>query len=185
MEIKISKSSKECAACERGFVHEQEMTSIVTVENQVLVRRDYCMDCWNEERSKGAFSVWSPKYYDPAMAEQEPPEVFSPLRQVFHDSVEANEREELAVAYLAAQMLRRQRVFRLIKESEDPETESHVILFADRIANRLIEVRDPNLTYAELEKGRVTLLERLSKLENPEPDTESAEHAETEQVQSA
>ena len=90
------------------------------------------------------------------------------MRQVFYEAVEADNRSELAKAYLAAQLLRRQKVFRLVKESDDPESEVRVTLFSDRIGNRLIEVRDPNLSFAELEAGRAALLERLNELENPQ-----------------
>jgi hypothetical protein len=167
MEIKISKSNRNCGKCERPFVHEEELISLVRMEGQALIREDYCRSCWREEWATQAFSAWTHRYYDPQVAEQQPPEVFSPLRQVFYEAVEAQTRFELAKAYLAAQLLRRQKVFRLIKESaEEQEGAAHVALFADRIGNRLIEVRDPNLSFDELEVGRQALLERLGELEN-------------------
>ena len=175
MEIKISKSARHCAACETPFVHEQELNSLVRISNQAFSREDYCAECWSHPLARGAFSVWSPKFYDPKVAEQQPPEVFSPLRQVFYDSAESEERCEAAVAYLAAQLLRRQKVFRLLKEGDGVEGEGRVALYADRIADRLIEVGDPSLSYAELETGRATLLERLARLENSEPSHEAEE----------
>lgn len=182
MEIKISRSARTCGACDSPFVHEQEMTSLVKIQDQAFTREDYCAACWNPERAAGAFSVWSPRFYDPKVAEQQPPEVFSPLRQVFYDAVESEDRQETAVAYLAAQLLRRQKVFRLLKESDGTENEVRVTLFADRIADRLIEVRDPALSYAEMEAGRALLLERLSRLENGEPTQEAIDDAQAEQV---
>lgn len=181
MEIRISKSAKECVACERPFEHDETMTSLVRIEHQNFVREDYCTQCWNADRATGAFSVWAPRYCDPKVAEQLPPEVFSPMRQVFYESFESQERVEMAKAYLAAQLLRRQKVFRLIKEGDSPEGDMHVILFADRIGNRFIEVRDPNLSYAELEAGRCALLERLNIIENPPPTEENPPDAQTEQ----
>jgi len=119
-------------------------------------------------------------YYDPLVAEQEPEGTFSPLRQLFYDAVALEDRPALSLAYLAAQLLRRQKVFRLIKESDDPEAAQHVILFSDRIGNRLIEVRDPSLTYAELEDARQELMTRLTALEAPEeedqPDSQLTEN---------
>jgi len=167
MEIKIGKCSQTCTACGRSFVHEETLTSVARVEQGSLLREDYCMSCWNVDRGANAFSIWSPTFYDAKVAEQEPPETFSPLRQIFYDSVEREDRGELAVAYLAAQLLRRQKVFRLIKESDEGDQDVKMILFADRIGNRLIEVRDPCLGYAELEAGRQILMERLASLENP------------------
>lgn len=178
MEIKISKSSRICTGCERPFVHEEELTSLVRIINQAFTREDYCAACWKTDFSQGAFSVWSPRFYDPKVAEQQPPEVFSPLRQVFYDAAESEDRSETAVAYLAAQLLRRQKVFRLLKESDGADGDVRVTLYADRIADRLIEARDPALTYAELETGRATLLERLNRLENG-PAADVTEEAQT------
>jgi len=175
MEIKIGKSARVCGQCERPFGHDELLNSLVRVENRVLVREDYCAPCWQAERATGAYSVWSARFYDPKVAEQQPPEVFSPLRQAFYEGAEAEDRDELAKAYLAAQLLRRQKVFRLIKESDDQEGEGRVALYEDRIANRLIEVRDPSLSFGEMEAGRAALMERLQELEGPSADADGAE----------
>jgi hypothetical protein len=171
MEIKIGKSAHACSVCGRTFVHDEVLTSAVRIEEQVLARTDFCGACWTADFAKGAFCVWSPKFCDPKVAEQQQPEVFLPLRELFYDAVQSEERGELAVAYLAAQLLRRQKAFRLIKESDEGDGDVKLVLFADRIGNRPIEVRDPNLTYEELESGRRVLMERLSALERP-PEAE-------------
>ncbi|NIA16180.1 MAG: hypothetical protein GWP08_19125 [Nitrospiraceae bacterium] len=152
------------------------------VQDGVLAREDYCDACWNADRTGNAFSVWNSRFYDPQVAEQEPPESFSPLRQVFYESVESDSREETATAYLAAQLLRRQKVFRLIKQGDDPDGEVHLILYSDRLANRLIEVRDPNLSYAEMEEGRTRLLARLAEFEQPEDAEEETPDAQAQQA---
>jgi hypothetical protein len=177
MEIKIGRSAHACSLCGRDFVHDETLTSAVRIENEVLARTDFCTACWSSDAAAGAFCVWSPKYCDPKVAEQQPPEVFLPLRQLFYDAVQSDERGELAVAYLAAQLLRRQKAFRLIKESDERDGEVKRILFADRIGNRPIEVCDPNLTYEELEQGRRILMERLNALENPPAAEEESSHA--------
>ncbi len=168
MEIKIGKSAKQCCVCERNFVHEEALTSRAHVAEDGLLRDDYCATCWKPELAKGAYSVWNLVFYDAEVAEREPEESFSPLRQLFYEAVEAADRAELAKAYLAAQLLRRQKVFRLIKHAEEREDGVRLDLFADRIGNRLIEVRDPNLSHQEMEAGRQGLLTRLEELENPQ-----------------
>jgi hypothetical protein len=173
MEIKIGRSSRTCAACEQPFVHDQELSSLVRLEQGILLREDYCLPCWEKERSLGAFSVWTPRFYDPAVAEQQPEESFSPLRRLFYDAAETEERSEAAVAFLAAQLLKRQKVFRLIKESAGEE--DRITLYADRIGDRLIQVRDANFTYEELEEARKALLERLAAVEAPEEQQEAAD----------
>ena len=168
MEIKIGKNARICNVCDRKFTHDEDFRSLARFDGVELVREDYCETCWDPAHSTGVYSVWSPRFYDPNVAEQEAPEVFSPLRQTFYESVESNERQQLSVAYLAAQLLRRQKAFRLIKESPDPDSEVNLILFSDRIGNRLIEVSDPSLSYEELEQGQVMLMERLRELESPD-----------------
>ncbi len=185
MEIKIGKSASKCAACEHQFEHDEEVQSLVRLENQVLHREDYCRTCWEPEKARGAFSVWTPRYIDPEVARQEPPEVFSPLRQAFYESVEAETRPELAKAYLAAQLLRRQKIFRRIKESTDSSMDERVILFSDRINNGLIEVRDPNLTYDEMQQGRQSLMARLAELEGDGDRDSETEQGEDDNPDSA
>jgi len=179
MEIKISRSARTCSACHREFVHEEALHSAIRIEELAFVREDYCPACWTTDRAAGTFSAWKARFYDPRVADQQPPEVFSPLRQAFYEAAESQDRAQLAKAYLAAQLLRRQKVFRLIKESDAPDGEARVALFADRIGDRLIEVRDPNLGAGEMQEGRRLLMERLNQLENPEPDAGSGDSAES------
>lgn len=177
MNIKISKNSHSCAACGNDFQHEQELTSTVKVAEGVLHRLDFCRDCWNSEESKDAYSVWSMVYHDPKVENQEPAEVFSPLRQLFYEAAEEQSRIEMAKAFLAAGLLRRQKVFRLIKESDESDGDVRITLYTDRIGNRLIEVPDPQFTYAEMDKARALLIERLQVLEQAAagPPSESVE----------
>ncbi len=170
MDIKIGKSARACCACGRKFEHEEPFTSMLRPDDEGLARSDYCKTCWNDQTTPQAYSVWKANFYDPDVAEQKSPEFFSPLRQLFYEAVDATERPEVAMAFLAAQLLRRQKVFRLIKETPDPDTEAVVTLFTDRVGNRLVEVKDPCLAYAELEVGRRLLMDRLGEIEGTEPE---------------
>lgn len=177
MEIKINKSARQCHGCQKTFAHEQRLTSALQRGPEGWLREDYCPECWNDERGEKSLCVWSAQYQDPAVLEQQPAEAFSPLRQAFYEAAEKQGREAIALAYLAGQLLRRQKVFRFIKQTIDPETEAAVMLFLDRIGNRMIEVHDPNLTTAELERGRVALLHRLAELEGTLDESETAGQA--------
>ena len=165
MEIKISKSAQECHRCEARFEHEQRIVSSMRRGDEGFVREDYCPGCWNDETAADAFCMWSAQFQDPGVLDQQPNEAFSPLRQVFYENAEGEGREAIALAYLAGQLLRRQKVFRFIKQTADPDTDAVVFLFSDRIGNRLIEVHDPNLTTGELDRARKELLRRLAELE--------------------
>ena len=182
MNIKISKSSRHCAACENDFTHEQEITSVVRISDGEMVRSDYCRACWDHSEDQKVYSAWTTQYYDPEVAEQEAPETFSPLRQSFYEAVESEDRELLAMAYLAAQMLRRQKVFRLIKGSDKTDdVDATVELFADRLGDRLIEVRDPALTHAELQAGREKLIARLAEIESARDSAEDEAQQDSEE----
>lgn len=180
MDIKITKSARACALCEKEFEHDEEIVSMVRISEGSLIREDFCKDEWKPDLGKEAYSFWNTRFYDPKVAEQEPAEVFSPLRQLFYEAVENEDRLEQAKAFLAAQLLRRQKAFLQIKESDEADGEVRTVLFADRIGNRLIEVRDPNFSFAEMEAGRQQLITRLQELEAPEteqPEEETTEHA--------
>ena len=165
MEIRITKSARACAECERPFEHGEEIFSRIRIEEQSFVREDFDKEHWQPDKTGKAIAAWSTTYIDPKIEAEQPPEVFSPLRQVFYESAEKEERDHIATAYLAAQLLRRQKVFRLIKEFDREDSDVRIALFADRIGNRFIEVSDPSLSYQELENGRQALLERLRELE--------------------
>ncbi|NUM53039.1 MAG: hypothetical protein HUU46_05290 [Candidatus Hydrogenedentes bacterium] len=183
MEIRIGKPGRVCAGSNKQFEHGETVVSVMRVENQQLARHDFAKPVWDEERASGAIAVWETQYSDPSMAQQEPPEKFSPLRKIFYDSAESEDRVQIAKAYLAAQLLRRQKVFRLVKESDDSEGDARVALFMDRIGNRLAEARDPHLTYAEMEAARVELMKELATLEGTDSGeaTESGESAAADQ----
>jgi hypothetical protein len=188
MDIKIVKSGKHCHSCEMDFIHDQEIHSVVRILDHQLAREDYCSACWPTVNQEALYSLWKTTYYDPSVAEAQPAEHFSPLRQTFYDAVEGDDRIQLAVAYLASQLLRRQKVFRLIKESDGADGEPKVALFSDRLGGRLIEVKDPDLTHAEMEQGRVVLMERLYALETDdaeEPPTEDDVTTESDSLEHA
>ena len=172
MEIRIGKTARKCAASDRPFEHGDQVTSLVRMQEGELVREDYTEEGWDPSRAEGALAVWTTTFCDPKKAEEQPPEAFSPLRQAFYESAESTERPDLAKAYLAAQLLRRQKAFRLLKEFDAPDGDIRVALFADRIGGKMVEVHDPSLTWGELESGRTALVTRLAELEQPESPTE-------------
>ncbi len=166
MEFSIRKSARSCEHCSTEFVHSQSIHSAVSFsEEDALVRADYCDACWTPQLSRAAYSAWATHFFDPRVADQQPPEVFSPLRRLFYEACASEDRLEQAKAFLAAQLLRRQKVFRQIKESGEQDGEIRTTLYTDRIGNQFIEVRDPNFTYAELDEARALLLRSLRELE--------------------
>ncbi len=167
MEIKISKCASKCYGCDTPFAHEQRVHSSAKIVEEQLERRDYCATCRPADGEAEVFCAWNVQYVDPQILEAERQESFSPLRRLFYDMAASGERAALAQAYLAAQLLKRQRVFRQVRESEDAEGAGRITLFLDRAGNRLIETRDLNFSYTELDEARVLLLDALRALESP------------------
>lgn len=167
--------------CERHFAHQQDVHSTVITSGESLERHDYCAECCPQDTSQEVFCSWIIKYNDPGVLEAERQEALSPLRRLFYDSAALPERSELACAYLAAQLLKRQKVFRQIKESEESDGVERVTLFLDRAGNRLIEARDLNFSYAELDEARLVLMERLQALEMPAPGESSEDSDEADE----
>ena len=183
MDIKIARTARQCHATGRPFEHLQPIVSLIRYVERDLQREDYAKDDWNPALADAAVAVWDATYIDPAVENAEPEESFSPLRRLFYEHAQKSGRESIAVCYLAAQLLRRQKVFRLVKETESLEDGGKVTLFADRVGDRLIEVRDPALTFAELDVGRTLLVACLQEAEaeaEPEEQESSATGIESE-----
>lgn len=177
MDIRIAKTSKHCYKTEKPFEHGESVISAVRLIDQEYRREDYAESEWADADADAAIAVWSTKYWDPAVAEQEPDETYSPLRQLFYEGAESEDRIERAKTFLAAELLRRQKVFRLLKQGDDPDEGGRVTLYRDRIGDKMVEVRDPQLTYDDLEAGRTALVARLQEIESP-PEEETSGDAE-------
>jgi len=175
MEINIRKAAAHCLACGTRFEHLQKHFSKVNAANEAeLVREDYCAACWESGRAadaERALSFWLAKYFDPAAATQPDEREFGPLRAMFYEAVENEERLEQAIAYIAAHLLRRQKVFRFVKGFEDPESGCNVSVFYDKLCGRLTEVADHGFSVEELEGARQEFVQRLERMEGSQDDS--------------
>lgn len=175
MEIKIRKASTHCLACGTKFEHlDKHFSCLNPPDDQELVREDYCQACWESGRASDVeetYSFWLSKYFDPSAVSEPDEAEFTPLRSIFYGAADKEERAEEAVAYLAAHLLRRQKVFRHVRAFEDTERESAVTTFADRFSGRLVEVPDPGFSADELDEARRELVQRLERTEDERDDT--------------
>ncbi len=169
MEIKINRCSDACHQCEAVFAHQDKIHSVAQWNDSKLERQDFCKHCFADREEGDVWCAWASQYVDPKVAEAERQESFSPLRRLFYDLAASEERSSLAQAFLAAQLLKRQRVFRQIRETEEEQEQGtcRVCLYLDRAGNRLIETRDLNFSYTELDNARVLLMEELRQRETP------------------
>ncbi len=175
MEIKIGKPARQCFGTGRDFQHEEPIYSLARRGEEGLVREDYSESAWQQVSREGVYCTWRARYFDAAQAELDQAKPASPLRTLFFSAAEAEDRASGALAFIAAQLLRRQKQFKLVKEAESTNEEGAITLYADRLSNRLIEVHDAAFTYAELEAARNTLLEHLQAAEATEEAPAAAE----------
>jgi len=151
-------------------------------DDKEYVREDFCTACWAQRAgswARNSYSFWSTRYIDPAVENEPPPEYYAPVQRVFYDCVGSNDRIELAVAFIAAHLLRRQKVFRLMKEFETDDKDGSVQVFADKFTQRLVEVADRGFSARELREARQVLIERTDPQDKE--DTEDAEEEEAAQ----
>ncbi len=171
MDIKIGKTSLCCSATGKPFEHGEEVVSVVKLHGPDFVREDYSRTSWSPALAQGAIAIWTTRFIDPKMRVEQTRETFSPLRCIFYNAVSSATRSDLAKAYLAAHLLRRQKAFALVKEFEDEENGERIALFADQLGGQLVEVHDPAFSYAELEEARQALMDDLAKTEDDREET--------------
>jgi hypothetical protein len=187
MDIKIGKTGRECRATGLPFAHEAEVVSLVRPDEDGLVREDYAREAWTDQYGEGALAVWTTRYIDPdTQQDAEKEEERSPVREAFYACQDSEARPDLARAFLAAQLLKRQRAFRLVRESAGEEPDQRTYLYLDRSGDRLVEVRDPGLTFAELEAARAELLAALAAVAGDDDSApEEGEHGDASGVRQA
>lgn len=157
MELSLRKMGRQCSASGSPFKHGDSVVSLVRAEAEGLHREDYHLSNWCDEHAAGAVAVWRTVFRDPEeeqRSERERGQV--PLRDFFYEALARDNREGYAHAFLAAQLLRRQRLFRLLKESGQ-ESEDRILLFLDLNSNAIVQVPDPNLSMGELRNARAAV----------------------------
>ncbi|MGC8844491.1 MAG: hypothetical protein ACP5QY_01440 [Candidatus Hydrogenedens sp.] len=173
MEIKISRNGIKCLSCEKPFIHEEWIWSRILEKNKEWLRQDFCLSCWEQQGKQESLSQWRHRYIDLKVQRKEQETIDSPLRKLFYESAEKeHSRMELAIAFLTSQLLRREKIFKKIKEIAISQRDGYIIMYIDRIDDRVIEVRDPNFSFSEMEEAKKIVLERLEgnpEKENPNP----------------
>jgi hypothetical protein len=162
VDIEVQKESSRCNGCGENFVNEQKHYSLLRIEESNFTREDYCEKCWAERPTvtETAYSFWETRYRDPAMAKAMPEEQFMPLLKLCYESIVLGGRDSEAIAYVCALVLRRQKIFRFVREEKDPSGRG-ILVFTDKYNDAQIRVVDPQLTEAELRGVRQKLEEHM------------------------
>ena len=151
--------------CNEAFLHGQKHHSLLRIEAANFLREDYCDTCWMEKsfsiESDEIYSCWETRYRDPAVAKATPKEQFIPLLNLCYESIAQGGQDAESMAYMCALVLRRQRIFKLLREEKDESSGRTVLVFSDKHNDTQIRIVDPGLTQSQLEDVRRRLEERV------------------------
>ncbi len=165
VEILIQKESSECMKCNKAFAHEQRHHSLLKIEGNTFLREDYCEKCWGNRselmEDTRVYSYWETKYRDPAAEKTIPKEQFIPLLNLCYESIAKDGQEAEAMAYMCALILRRQKIFKFIREDRDNSTGKTMLVFLDKHNDTQIRITDPHLTDSELKDVKQRLEDSL------------------------
>jgi len=177
MEISIQKESSRCMGCNGPFAHEQKHLSLLRIKDKVFLREDYCEKCWSERsdpaESNEIYSFWETKYHDPSVEKATPHEQFIPLLDLCYESIAQGGPEGEAMAYMCALVLRRQKVFRFIREGKEDSSGREMLMFSDKHNGTQINIIDPRLTESQLQDVKRRLEERIAQSRGEIDDQES------------
>lgn len=167
MEIQIQRESSRCMLCQEPFAHEQKHYSLLKLSDAVFSREDYCEECWPklspDNGGASIYSHWQTKYRDPAVARATPEVQFLPLLQFFYEQVAEGKSGE-GFSYVCALVLRRQKVFRFIREEKNDAGKA-ILVFHDKYHDVQVKVVDATLTEGEFRDVKQKLEEFLSQKE--------------------
>lgn len=180
MEINIQKKSSKCLRCEAEFQHEEKHHSLLKIEDKEFLREDYCLACWAERSEKGKledlYSCWETRHVDPSVAAATPQEQFVPMLNLCYKSVAEGGEDGEAMAYMCALILRRQKIFRFVREEQqEPPDSRSVLVFFDKHNDTQVRIVDPGLADAKLMEVKRKLEEIIA------PGQEEQEQEEIEQ----
>lgn len=132
------------------------------------MRSDYCLACWEQalegESGTTVHSLWRTRYVDRDAARRTPPNEYTPLLEICYDALSSEDAEQQSLAYLTAMVLRRQKVFRLVRREQDEATQQEAYLFFDKVNQVEVRVPDPPMSLDSLRATRRVLQSRLAPL---------------------
>ncbi len=159
MEWSINKGSHVCFLCERRFPEEEVYLSSLYDENNAFVRRDFCVECWDQKDDEDLFSYWKTKI-------PKKPEVVEKYARidVFYDLFNKLENEtdlsRINFRYVLSLYLLRKKVLKLISTRKSDDNEYLVL-------HNVKEDSDTEVFKSQLSKEEVlAVTDEIGKLVN-------------------
>jgi len=136
------------------------------LSENVFVREDFCEECWPSSLANQAgdafYSHWETRYRDPAAAKATPETQYMPLLKLFYEAIAGGMPADEPLAYVCALILRRQKVFRFVREEKEGDAKENILVFHDRYHDVQVKVVDPNISEAQFREVKQKLEAHLS-----------------------
>ena len=162
MEWSINKGSHACFLCEKKFPEEEVYLSALYDENNIFLRKDFCVECWDKECNENIFSYWKTKI----SKKPEKVERFAKI-DVFCDLFNKLENEKdlsrVNFRYVLSLYLMRKKVLKLITTHKSNDNEYLVLHNVKEAVDT--EVLKPRLSEEEV----LAVTDEIGKLVNCTP----------------
>jgi hypothetical protein len=149
----VRSRGRECAASQRAFVDGEAIITALfpDPESSGYVRRDFCVEAWQEKMAEGAkpFSFWKTTFAAPASNEAANAQEKLSAEELLRRLVEEDEDHTENTRYILAVMLERQKILR---ETDHQRTPNGIIrVYEHRKSGEVYIVKDPNIPLSEVE----------------------------------
>jgi hypothetical protein len=166
VEWSINKGAHVCYLCERTFPEEEVYLSALYDENNEFLRKDFCVECWDNRDNKNSFSYWKTKI----SKKPEKVEKYAKI-DVFYDLFNKLENEKelsrVNFRYVLSLYLIRKKVLKLVSTHKSNENEYMVLHNVKEGSDT--EVLKPKLNEEEV----LAVTDEIGKLVNYTPQISS------------
>ena len=178
----VRSRSRECAATQRPFTDGETIVTALypDPESSGYLRRDICLDAWNElpADAEKPFSFWKTTFAAPTANETQNPVEKLSAEEILHRLVVEDEDHTENTRYILAVMLERQK---LLRETDSQRTPNGILrVYEHRKTGEVYLIRDPDIPLSQVEAFQndvIVLLENNGRMPEPvlpETPTETA-----------
>lgn len=142
--------AETCGVCHGNFEKDAELLSALKREEDVYVRLDFCLPCWEKEGSDGFLCFWKRK---PRLKETQPTVDGAVVFEIFQRLETAEDRHDRNFRYILGLLLMRRKRLKFldVERTEDGE----FLIMEDRALEGVkYRLLDPGLTEEEMERTR-------------------------------
>lgn len=148
IEWNITKNSKRCLSCDKGFKENDEFFSALYESGELFVRKDFCPNCWDENDKKFVFSFWR---FRVSISNDPPKSTINTdmmLDLFFKLESVQDAKSKLNLRYVLALFLIRKRILKLQKSKHN---ESDLLTLSYPKEARIIKLQYPRMTEEEVD----------------------------------